>query len=50
MDTQSFAHSILSILLVVKLMVSAHPRARQYYHEICRSVYPTMQIQVNNLL
>ena len=41
----SFVQSVFSILLLVKLMVKGHPRARPYYHEICNRVHPNMIMQ-----
>ena len=44
--TTSLVNSILSIVLIIKLMVSGHPKGKPYLQEICQSIYPNENAEV----
>ena len=44
--TTSLVNGILSIVLIIKLMVSGHPKGKPYLQEICQSIYPNENAEV----
>ena len=45
-NTTEVVNSLTGMFLVIQLMISSHPRARPYLHEICSSTYPTEYLEV----
>ena len=44
--TTSLVNGILSMVLIIKLMVSGHPKGKPYLQEICQSIYPNENAEV----
>ena len=37
-ETPALVNSIMGIVMIIKLMISGHPRSKPYYEEICSSM------------
>ena len=38
-DTPTLVNGILGVVLIMKLMISGHPKGKPFFEEICVSIY-----------
>ena len=43
-DPVTLVNSVMSIVLIMKLMTSGHPKAKPYFADICYNVYPNSRL------
>ncbi len=49
-STPELVNSVLSIVLIIKLLISGHPKSKPYAEEICRSAYANLRVEECGLL